>query len=137
MMSETHVRKLETIENKLANLHLAPETPIQNSDRYRDTNPFSNKQTYKQYEQQRGKSAQDLSSNPFRQNTNNRNDQNFQYQREFQMGDGINKRRNNGDFGNNYDRMGIYCYVCGSRNGHMARNCPQLPAMARNCPQDD
>ena len=48
MMSESHVRKLENIENKLANLQLAPETPIQNSDRYGDTNPFSNKRTYNQ-----------------------------------------------------------------------------------------
>ena len=65
MMSETHVRKLETIENKLANLKLAPEIPIQTSDKYRDTNPFNNKPQYKQYEQQRGKNAQNSKFKPF------------------------------------------------------------------------
>ena len=116
-MSETHVRKLETIENKLANLKLAPDIPIQTSDKYRDTNPFNNKQPYKQYEQQRGKNAQTQSSNPFRQN------QNFQYQREFRMGDGNNRRRINENFGNDYDKMGSFCYMCGSRDGHLARTC--------------
>ena len=65
MMSESHVRKLENIENKLANMNIAPD--IRTSDKYKATNPFNNKPQYKQYEQQRGKNVQTQSSNPFRQ----------------------------------------------------------------------
>ena len=58
-MTDTHGHKIETLENKLANLQMGQDKPIQNFERfdtqvrYKDTNPFSNKQPYNSYQQQR------------------------------------------------------------------------------------
>ena len=65
MMSESHVRKLESIENKLANMIIAPDT--QTSDKFKATNPFNNKPHFNQTKQQRGGNAQTQNMNPFSQ----------------------------------------------------------------------